>query len=716
MPRKNGVNTFNDLLKQVKKYIKKEEDIELIKKAYYFAEEKHSGQYRKSGEDYVQHPIETALILTSIYADTNTICAGLLHDILEDTDVTRDELETEFNKDISKLVDGVSKIGKLHFSTENEALIEYYKKIIVGMSEDVRVIIVKLADRLHNMRTLWATPLDRQKIKAKEVLEILAPIAHHLGIHKIKSELEDLSLRYLKPDVFYDISEKLNTTKLERERVVEEMIEEVSHILKDQNIVFETKGRSKSIYSIYKKLEKGKKFSELYDLLALRILVETEADCYTVLGLIHSKYKPIPNRFKDYIAMPKPNGYQSLHSTIFGGEGQIFEVQIRTKEMDEIAENGVAAHWAFKEKKGAIISSKTSTEAKLQFFKSIIELDYEKMSSKDFIDSVKNEILNDNIYTFTPKGDIFELPSGATPIDFAYKIHTAVGDTMVGAIVNNNIVSLDYNLQNNDIVKIITNRNSSPSKEWLKIAKTTQAKNKIRNFFSKNEKEIYVERGKEAVEKELRKKKIPQVEFFTEENITQILKETKTNDLDEVYFLVANSKYSPLYVISIIHKDLIKEQKVIVQSKPKEGENEIIVDGIDNIKVNISNCCNPIPGDDIIGYISKNSGISAHRSICPNLEKLDDRLISLRWSENINSKYKSAIIIIANNNEKAMMDIMQKSNVQNVSIENIKTLSRSIDTIVYEVDVWIQSVEKFEKLKRDLENLEYIISIERIMK
>lgn len=712
----NDLKTLDDLLHQVKKYISNEKEVELIKKAYYFAREKHEGQFRKSGEEYIYHPVEAAIILTSIYADCNTICAGLLHDVLEDCDVQRDELEAEFGTEITKIVDGVTKISKLHFSTENEALVEYYKKIIVGMSEDVRVIIVKLADRLHNMRTLWATPLDRQKVKAKEVLEILAPIAHHLGIHKIKSELEDLSLRYLKPDVFYDIAEKLNTTKIEREQAVEEMINEVSQILKDQNIKFEIKGRSKSIYSIYKKLEKGRKFSELYDLLALRVLVSTEADCYTSLGLIHSKYKPIPNRFKDYVAMPKPNGYQSLHTTIFGADGQIFEVQIRTKEMDEVAENGVAAHWAYKEKKNMSATTKNSTEAKLQFFKSIIELDSEKMSSEDFVDSVKNEILRDNIYAFTPKGDIFELPNGATPIDFAYKIHTGVGDTMVGAFVNNNIVPLDYVLQDNDIVKIITNRNSKPSKEWLNIAKTTQAKNKIRNFFTKNEKEIYLERGKELLEKELRKKKISQAEFFTDENINTIILDTKSNDFDEVYISIANNKFSPLYVISIIYKDLIKESKQTTQVKPKENENEIIVDGIDNIKVNFSNCCNPIPGDDIIGYISKNNGISVHRRSCPNVEKLDERLISLRWNEITKSKYKASLIINSENNNKAMIDIMQKASVHSISIENIKTLNRDADVIVYEVDIWATSLEKYEKYKRDLENLEGIISVERIMK
>ena len=358
--------TIDDLIEKSSSYITEEENLEKIRKAFNYAEEKHKGQYRKSGEEYIYHPLCTAIILTTVYADTDTICAGLLHDVIEDCDVTKQELEEEFNKDVARLVDGVSKISKMHFSTENEALVEYYKKIIVGMSEDVRVIILKLADRLHNMRTLWALPKEKQKIKAKEVLEILAPIAHHLGIHKIKSELEDLSLRYLKPDVFYDIAEKLNTTKLERDNAVNEMITDVSEMLKEHNIKFDIKGRSKSIYSIYKKMEKGKKFSELYDLLALRILVETEQECYTALGLIHSKFKPMPKRFKDYIAMPKVNGYQSLHTTIFGIDGQIFEVQIRTHAMDEIAENGVAAHWAYKEKKNLTEKSQNPTEASIK--------------------------------------------------------------------------------------------------------------------------------------------------------------------------------------------------------------------------------------------------------------------------------------------------------------------------------------------------------------
>ena len=491
---KDGL-TVQDVLEKAKAYITDEEQLKVIEQAYLFAKEKHAGQYRKTGEEYIIHPLNVAMILTTIYADYQTISAGFLHDVLEDCDCTPEEMEEKFGTEITKLVQGVTKLSKIHFSTENEYLIDYYKKIIVGMSEDVRVIIIKLADRLHNMRTLWATPPDRQKVKAKEALEILAPIAHHLGIHKIKSELEDLALRYLKPDVFYDIAEKLNKTKLERDRTVIEMQKEVSDLLTEHHINHEIKGRAKCIYSIYNKLNKGKKFSDIYDLLALRILVHTEQECYLALGIIHSKFRPLPKRFKDYIAMPKPNMYQSLHTTVFGIDGYLFEIQIRTYDMDEVAENGIASHWAYKENKGSnkAANLQSTTEQKLQFFKSIIDLSHDKMSSEEFVNSVKDEVLNNNIYCFTPKGDVIELPRGATPIDFAYKIHTKVGETTTGAIVNNAIVPLNYELKDNDIVRIITNKNATPSMEWINIVKATTTRNKIKNFFSKNEKEVYME-------------------------------------------------------------------------------------------------------------------------------------------------------------------------------------------------------------------------------
>ena len=535
--------SIEKLISKSSKYINDEASLDTIKKAYYYAKDKHQGQLRKSGEDYIVHPLATAIILTDVYADKATICAGLLHDVIEDCNTTKAEISEEFGEEIAELVYGVTKISKINFSTENEALVEYYKKIIVGMSEDVRVIIIKLADRLHNMRTLRALPEVKQKKIAKETLEILAPIAHHLGINKIKSELEDLSLRYLKPDVFYDIAEKLNNTKLERDQAVADMLTSVSNLLNAHGIKHEIKGRSKSIYSIYRKLEKGRKFNDIYDLLALRALVDTEQDCYTALGIIHSKYRPIPKRFKDYIAMPKPNGYQSLHTTVFGIDGYLFEIQLRTKEMDEVAENGVASHWSYKENKNLKDTVKSSTDEKLQFFKSIIELNEDKMSSEDFVNSVKNEILNNNIYVFTPMGDVFELPKGSTPIDFAYRVHTRVGETTVGALVNNNMVPLNYQLQNNDIVKIITNKNSpGPSQEWLNIVASTQARNKIRAYFTKNEKERYIDRGKESLEKEMRKQKLVFNEFLSDENIKKIIKELKLSDLEELYLSIGNGK------------------------------------------------------------------------------------------------------------------------------------------------------------------------------
>lgn len=706
---------IDDLIEKVRDYITEEKDIELINKAYLYAKEKHEGQFRVSGEEYIYHPLATAVILTSVYADTATLCAGLLHDVLEDTDVTRKELEERFGKEVTSLVYGVTKISKIHFSTENEALIEYYKKIIVGMSEDVRVIIIKLADRLHNMRTLWALPEEKRKSKAKETLEILAPIAHHLGIHKIKSELEDLSLRYLKSDVFYDIAEKLNNTKLERDNVVAEMLTSVSSILTEHNIKHEIKGRSKSIYSIYKKLEKGRKFSDIYDLLALRILVSSEQECYTIIGLIHSKYKPIPKRFKDYIAMPKANGYQSLHTTVFGIDGYLFEIQIRTHEMDEIAENGVASHWAYKEHKDLTKTNQNTTEAKLQFFKAIIELNEDKMSSEDFVNSVKNEVLSDNIYVFTPKGDVFELPKGATPIDFAYRVHTRVGETMVGAIVNNNIVPLDYELQNNDIVKINTNKNSAgPSKEWLKIAKATQTKNKIRSFFSKSEKDIYIERGKDALEKELRKKKLSFNEFLSEENLKMILEEIKEDSLEDLYLVIGNNKFSPSYIINIIYKE--EEAKEIkLKPVPKNVDADIIVEGIDKIKVNLANCCNPLPGDDIVGYITKGNGISIHRKSCPNLGNLEQRMVTVNWNDTIRNQYLTTIMVYSKPYDKAMLEIMQKATGYNISIDSIKTIHKTEDTL-YEINIWVRDLEHLNNFIRDLNNLTYINNVMRFIK
>lgn len=709
--------TVQDVLEQAKTYITDEEQLQFIERAYLFAKEKHTGQYRKTGEDYIIHPLNVAMILTTIYADYETIAAGFLHDVLEDCDCTPEEMEEKFGAEVTKLVQGVTKLSKIHFSTENDYLIDYYKKIIVGMSEDVRVIIIKLADRLHNMRTLWATPPDRQKVKAKEALEILAPIAHHLGIHKIKSELEDLALRYLKPDVFYDIAEKLNKTKLERDRTVVEMQKEVSDLLTEHHINHEIKGRAKCIYSIYNKLNKGKKFSDIYDLLALRILVHTEQECYLALGIIHSKFRPLPKRFKDYIAMPKPNMYQSLHTTVFGIDGYLFEIQIRTYDMDEVAENGIASHWAYKENKGSnkAANLQSTTEQKLQFFKSIIDLSHDKMSSEEFVNSVKDEVLNNNIYCFTPKGDVIELPKGATPIDFAYKIHTKVGETTTGAIVNNTIVPLNYELQNNDIVRIITNKNATPSMEWINIVKATTTRNKIKNFFSKNEKEVYMDRGKYTLEKELRKKKIAISDFSSEENLKALNEEFKLDSMDDIYLAIGNGKTSALSLINFLYKEPESVQPKNIKVTSKNMDADIIVSGIDKVRVNLANCCCPVYGDDIIGYITKGNGISVHRTNCHNLEMLETRTLEVHWNSNVNKRYLTNILIYTNTHENHMLDLMQVISSMNVSVDGIKTMSK-VDTILYEASIYVTGLDQLTKLFSNLEKQNYVDHCERLMR
>lgn len=716
MAHSRDIITFNEVLEATRSYITNDNEIELIKTSYNLANNKHNGQYRKSKEPYIIHPLNVALILTTIYADYETICAALLHDVLEDCDCTRDEMESQVGNNITKLVEGVTKLSKLHFSTENEYLIEYYKKIIVGMSEDVRVIIIKLADRLHNMRTLWALPEKKQKQKAKESLEILAPIAHHLGIHKIKSELEDLSLRYLKSDVFYDIAEKLSKTKLEREKTVNEMQQSVSDLLTEHNIVHEIKGRAKSIYSIYNKLNKGKKFNEIYDLLALRILVDTKQECYLALGIIHSKYRPLPRRFKDYIAMPKPNMYQSLHTTVFGIDGCLFEIQLRTYEMDEIAENGIASHWAYKENKDAKANIQSTTEQKLQFFKSIIDLSKEKMSSEDFVNSVKDEVLNNNIYCFTPKGDVIELPVGATPIDFAYKVHTKVGETTTGAIVNNSIVPLDHKLKDSDIVKIITNKSSTPSKEWINFVKSTTTKNRIRSFFIRSEREVYIERGKDTVEKELRKRKIAISGFFNNENLQKICDELHTETIEEIYLGIGNGKFAPNSVINIIEKPYTeKEAPKKVTITNKEMTADVIVSGIDKVKINLANCCNPIYGDDIIGYITKGNGISVHKCNCHNVQMFENRVVEVKWNDNTNKRYFSILTLSSDSSDNHMVDIIQKTSMNDVLVDGINKIYKG-DIIVYELSIYVKSLEQLEKLILKLNNEPYLTDIQRSMR
>lgn len=713
---------IEDVLERVRLYDDSEVELALIQKAYDYASLMHYGVKRLTGEDYIDHPLNVAYILTDVQADCATICAGLLHDVLEDCDVSKEELAKQFTDEIANLVDGVTKINRLNFDSVTSATIATHRKILVGLCEDVRVIIIKLADRLHNMRTLWVHSEKKQKEKARETLDILTPIAHRLGMNKFKSELEDLSLRYLKPDVYFNIVEELNQTKTEREESVQQMMDSVSSLLDAVGIHHEIKGRAKSIYSIFKKLDKGKKFSEIYDLLALRVFVDTESECYQALGIIHSEYRPIPKRFKDYIAMPKTNLYQSLHTTVFGVGDYLFEVQIRTYEMDAVAERGIASHWSYKEQGSTKPSVQNLMEQKLQFFRSIMELNKDESNDEMFVQSVQEDLFQNVIYVFTPKGDVIELPNGATPIDFAYRVHSRVGETMIGSIVNGSIVPLDYTLQDGDIIKINTNKNSlGPSREWINMAKTTGVKNKIKSFFNRIDKEEYQKKGEEILSKELRKRKLVFNEFLSQPNIDKLLEEYKLRALEDIYIALGNNKLQPGAIINLITNDVDKKEEIILRKTQNKEvivphvKNDIIVDGIDDIKVNVASCCKPVPGDRIIGYITKGYGITVHRVACPNMQNLDERLISVHWNDTIDKKYPTTILVHALKTENILLSMISKTSNHNIIVSSVNTYPGK-DESTYELTLLVANKEKLVTFMNDISSIPDVLEVERVIK
>jgi len=704
--------TIEDLIEKVSKYDDNIEDQKLIRNAYDYAYKKHFSQKRITGDDYITHPLNVAWILTDVSADGEAIAAALLHDTIEDSDSTFDEIKNLFGENVAKIVDGVTKINKLNFTSDSEQMAANQRKILVGLSSDVRVLIVKLADRLHNMRTLYVLSEAKQKRKAKETLEILTPVAHRLGMYKLKSELEDLSLRYLNPTAYYEVVEKLNLKKTERDEAVGKMLNEVSKLLTEHNITHEIKGRSKSIYSIYNKMNKGKKFEDIYDILALRVFVNTEQECYLALGLIHSKYKPVPKRFKDYIAMPKTNLYQSLHTTVFGIDGQLFEIQIRTYEMDKIAEYGIASHWSYKENR---ISSKDYMEQKLEIFRSIIELNEDSKTPEEFISSVKKDLLfNDSIYVYTPKGDVIELPRGATCVDFAYRVHTEVGDKMVGAIVNDSIVPFDYTLKTGDIIKVNTSKLSKgPNKDWLNFVITNQAKNKIKAFYSKREKDENLARGLEMFEKALRRKNLSITDTI-ESYLGLILDTLKLKDLDELYVALGSGKYTVSTVMKLVGKKESPVEKVLKKiNNPKKQifKNDVLVEGMNEIKVSLSGCCKPIPGDNIIGYITKGSGITVHRSNCKNIIDLDERLINVKWNEEVNKKFPTDLLIYTNTNDN-LLDIITKASTNNLIIDSVITITKR-EFKIYSLTILVETTDKLDKFCKDLNNLKFVEKVER---
>ena len=692
----------SDIIELVKKY-NDEDNIDLINKSFEYAS-------KLLDKDKIQDSLNVSYLLTTVQADAETISANILSHLFNNDKVKRNELEKIFDFNIVKLASNINKLKNISLSTENDYLIEYYKKVIVGMTEDVRVIIVALADRVYLMHQLSSSDdAESNKKIAKETLEIFAPLAHHLGVYRLKSELEDMSLRYLKPDVYYDIVEKLNGTKVERDNIINEMMVEVSDLLTEHNIIHEIKGRSKSIYSIYNKLDKGRKFSDIYDLLAIRILVKEESECYLVLGLIHSKFKPITKRFKDFIAMPKSNGYQSLHTTVFGINNELFEIQIRTYEMNDVAENGVAAHWSYKENKSAFNLSRT--DAKLEFFKAVIDMNQSETNQDNLYNTIREENSDDVIYVFTPKSDVIELPKGSTPVDFAYRVHTKIGDTMIGALVNNQIVPLNHELQDGDVVKINTSKSSpGPSEGWLSFVKLTQTKNKIKSFFAKSRREELINYGKETIEKELRKRKISITEFLSSDNIKKILKITKEKDLDTIYFEIGSNKYNPRYIINLIY-----EEKEEVTNSPIITKNEldINVSGINDVKVNLASCCMPIPGDNIVGYITKNNGITIHRDTCSNVIHLEDRIVDVRFNEITKNKYITCILVSLKNNQNRLGDILNKISGKNIIVDSVNTIYKD-NILNYKINLYVLNLSSLNKLINDISKLRYVKNVERL--
>ena len=708
--------TYDELYEKVKKIIKKEEELDAINRAYAFALEKHGDRKRLNGDDYMSHPLEVANILVGLNVDYVAIVCAILHETVNHSDTTLNEIKEEFGDEIASIIHSISKINKLELSDDKDSSAQYLRKVLVGMSEDVRVLFIKLADRLHNMRTLYALPPEVQKQKANETTSVLIPIAHRLGINSVKSELEDLCLKYTKPEVYNDIVEKLDASREELNDLLNQMKESISDILTENGISFKIKGRVKSVHSLFNKMDNGKRWNDIYDILALRVFVDTEQDCYLAIGLIHSKYRPMPRRFKDYIANPKENMYQSLHTTIFGTDGHLFEVQVRTYEMDEIAEKGIASHWSYKEKGAVKIQS--MMEQKLEMFRNMIDANQNVATDAEFVSNVNSELLSDLIYCYTPKGDVLELPKGSTPIDFAYRIHSGVGDRTIGAIVNDQIVPLDYVLEDGDIVKINTSKEPNPKKAWLNFAKTSQARSKIKSFFSKQDRIDYINAGKEMIEKELRRRKLSFSDVLTEENLDKVLKDIHATDLEDMYLSVGSLRYTAGYIINLIFEDK-KDVMDIYLGKMNNGfassnkavKGDIIVAGTDDILVTIAKCCKPVKGDEIIGYITKGEGIAVHKKDCINI-KDSHRLIDVSWNMDSNSTYLTDLKIKVLKGKNQLLDIITKASQKDIYIESVKTIEE-LDYTVFAVTVKTTSSTQLENFISDVKSSSFVVEIGR---
>ncbi len=714
--------TIQDIINKVKSYNKRS-DTKLIMKAYDYAEGFHKGQLRKSNEPYIIHPLEVAYIVSTLELDDNAICAALLHDVVEDTPATFEDIKKEFNEEVATLVDGVTKLGKIaSYIDKEEEQVENYRKFFLAMAKDIRVVMIKLADRLHNMRTLKHLSDDRKTAIAKETRQLYAPLANRLGIYSIKWELEDLSLFYLEPEVYKELVEGINSKRAERENFINDIIAEVRKKLEEVKIEAEVYGRPKHLYSIHKKMQKdNKSLDQIYDLFAMRIIVKSVKDCYAALGLVHELYKPMPGRFKDYIAVPKPNMYQSLHTTLVGNGGIPFEIQIRTWDMHRVAEYGIAAHWAYKEGKNV-----SASDEKLSWLRETLEWQKETNDDREFMNKLKFDLFDEDVFVFTPKGDIKALPAGSIPIDLAYMIHEAVGNRMIGVKINSKMVPITTPLKNGDIVEIVTSDNSKgPSRDWLKIVKTTQARNKIQNWFKKAQREENTAKGKELVEKELKRIGMSFADLFKTEWLDKALQRYKYNSLDECYAAIGFGAISPAKIITRLLEEYKKEHKEeeienkineLKQAKrverPKASKSGIIVKGIDNCLVKLSRCCNPLPGDEIIGYITKGRGVSVHRKDCINCKELiteEQRLIDVAWEKETNASYVAELEVYSNDRDGLLIDITTavselKAKIVAITARTIQNNRVAVFTIGLEV-VDINMLNKVIKAIRKVDSV-----------
>lgn len=721
--------TIDDVLEKMKKNNRKS-DLKLIRRAYDFAKEKHGDQLRKSGEPYIIHPVQVAYILANLELDDATICAALLHDVAEDTDVTIQDLAKEFSPEIAEMVDGVTKLGNLKYTSAEEQQVENYRKMFLAMGKDIRVILIKLADRLHNMRTLKFLRRDRQLAISKETQDLYAPLANRLGMYSLKWELEDLSFKYLNPDEYREIVDGIDKKREERLQFINQIVEQINEELKRQKIKAEITGRAKHLYSIYRKMQRdNKSLDQIYDLFALRILVDNVKDCYAALGVVHELYNPMPGRFKDYISVPKPNMYQSLHTTLIGPKGTPFEVQIRTYEMHRIAEFGIAAHWAYKEANKFKKTSVVVQEDKLAWLRETLEWQKDMQDPQEFLNTLKTELFVDEVYVFTPKGQIKVLPRGATPIDFAYSIHAEIGHHMTGCKINSKMMPIITTLKNGDIVEIITSDQSKgPSRDWLKFVKSTSAKSKIQSWFKKTQRAENIEKGKDLIEKEIKRIGIPYAKLFKNEYVQVALERYKFNSIDDMYAAVGFGAISAAKVIAKIlevykkdnHDEYIEqtlEELVNERARRTKPSNVgIVVKGIDNCLVRLSKCCNPVPGDEIIGFITRGRGVSVHRKDCVNVQDLisqEDRMIDVYWFDNLQSSYNVDIEILANERNGLLADIIKQIASVKTRLIAVNSKVNKEKIVVTEVTVEVENLDDLNNVLKALRKIDNVYEVNR---